>query len=42
MSEHLYETWGSDSERDKVIASQNLDGYEGTVYRSEGHGWNRF
>jgi hypothetical protein len=42
MSENLYETWGSDSERDKVIASQNLDGYEGTVYRSEGHGWNRY
>lgn len=38
MSDNLYETWGSESERDKVIGSVNLDGYEGAVYRSEGHG----
>ncbi len=39
MSDNLYETWGSDSERDKAIESINLDGYEGMVYRSEAHGY---
>jgi hypothetical protein len=42
MSEHLYETWGSDSEKDKVYDSINLDGYEGAVYKSEAHGFGRW
>ena len=39
MSDNLYNTWGSEAEKDKVYDSINLDGYDGAVYRSEGHGW---
>jgi hypothetical protein len=37
MSENLYETWGSDSEKDKVYNDINLDGYDGAVYRSSAY-----
>ncbi len=39
MSDNLYQTWASDSERDRAIDSINLDGYDGTVHKSQAHGW---
>lgn len=41
MSENLYETWGSDSEKDKVYNDINLDGYDGAVYRSSAYSSHR-
>ncbi len=41
MSDNLYETWGSDSEKDKVYNDINLDGYDGAVYRSSAYSSNR-
>lgn len=38
MSEPLYQTWASDSDKEKVYDSTVLDGYDGVVYRSLAHG----
>ena len=34
MSDALYRTWASDSEKNSVYDINDLDGYDGTVYRS--------
>ena len=39
MSEPLYQTWASDSDKEKVYDSTILDGYDGVVYRSQAHGY---
>jgi hypothetical protein len=39
MSEPLFNTWASESDKEKVYDANNLEGYEGVVYRSEAHGW---
>jgi len=35
MSEPLFQTWASDAEKEKVYDLNNLDGYDGAVYRSQ-------
>lgn len=37
MSEPLYQSWASDSEKIKVYDHNNLEGYNGAVYRSQAH-----
>jgi hypothetical protein len=39
MSEPLFNTWASESDKEKVYDANNLEGYEGVVYKSEAHGW---
>ena len=39
MSEPLYQTWASDSDKEKVYDSTVLEGYDGVVYRSQAHGY---
>ena len=39
MSEPLYQTWGSEAEKEKVYDLTNLDGYDGVAYRSQAHGY---
>lgn len=37
MSDALYKTWASDSEKNSVYDVNDLDGYDGAVYRSSAH-----
>jgi hypothetical protein len=37
MSEPLYQSWASDSEKIKVYDLNDLDGYNGAVYKSQAH-----
>tara|TARA_R100000008_G_scaffold34400_1_gene19453 strand:+ start:8713 stop:10842 length:2130 start_codon:yes stop_codon:yes gene_type:complete len=37
MSDPLFQTWASDAEKNKVYDLNNLDGYDGAVYRSQAH-----
>ena len=37
MSDALYRTWASDSEKNSVYDVNDLDGYDGAVYRSSAH-----
>jgi hypothetical protein len=37
MSDPLFQTWGSDAEKGKVYNDNELDGYDGAVYRSQAH-----
>jgi hypothetical protein len=37
--EPLYQTWASDAEKQKVCDVTNLDGYDGTVFKSAAHGY---
>jgi hypothetical protein len=39
MSEPLFNTWASESDKEKVYDANNLEGYEGVVHKSEAHGW---
>ena len=35
----LYQTWGSESERSSIYEIGNMDGYDGMVHRTVGHGY---
>ena len=37
MSEPLFQTWASDTDKEKLYDSNNLEGYDGAVYRSQAH-----
>tara|TARA_R110000765_G_scaffold68868_1_gene133240 strand:+ start:7460 stop:9583 length:2124 start_codon:yes stop_codon:yes gene_type:complete len=37
MSEPLFKTWASDAEKNTVYGLNDLDGYDGAVYRSQAH-----
>mgnify|MGYP003123672084 CR=1 FL=1 len=37
MSDPLFQTWASDAEKNKVYDLNDLDGYDGAVYRSQAH-----
>jgi hypothetical protein len=42
MSEPLFQTWASDAEKNKVYDLNDLDGYDGAVYRSQAHYSNNY